>query len=308
MVENSDEGWSQEGRMVHNFQIGRYCSMAEDLFFLIGRGKDYEHVSTSAAKVFHQRGEVIGHKHHEKGSIIIENDVWIGRKASVMSGVTIHNGAIVGAMSHVVKDVPPYAIVGGNPARVIGYRFDEKIIQKLQAIQWWYWSEEKIEQYARYFNDIETFCDMFYEDAQKEIEYVKGQAKKSEKDGYLLLIDYEDEYSVTPDVVDSFVQKYVYDKKKELILYWLDKVSQTEDEIEYLQKCQQIVEKISANPSIQCNITLDKGDEEKLKYLMPAINHLIINRRVETVKVMNYAQVYGEGVEIISGVDMPIQL
>lgn len=131
MVENSDEGWSQEGRMVHNFQIGRYCSMAEDLFFLIGRGKDYEHVSTSAAKVFHQRGEVIGHKHHEKGSIIIENDVWIGRKASVMSGVTIHNGAIVGAMSHVVKDVPPYAIVGGNPARVIGYRFDEKIIQKL---------------------------------------------------------------------------------------------------------------------------------------------------------------------------------
>lgn len=225
-----------------------------------------------------------------------------------MSGVTIHNGAIVGAMSHVVKDVPPYAIVGGNPARVIGYRFDEKIIQKLQAIQWWYWSEEKIEQYARYFNDIETFCDMFYEDAQKEIEYVKGQAKKSEKDGYLLLIDYEDEYSVTPDVVDSFVQKYVYDKKKELILYWLDKVSQTEDEIEYLQKCQQIVEKISANPSIQCNITLDKGDEEKLKYLMPAINHLIINRRVETVKVMNYAQVYGEGVEIISGVDMPIQL
>lgn len=99
---------------------------------------------------------------------------------------------------------------------------------------------------------------MFYEDAQKEIEYVKGQAKKSEKDGYLLLIDYEDEYSVTPDVVDSFVQKYVYDKKKELILYWLDKVSQTEDEIEYLQKCQQIVEKISANPSIQCNITLDK--------------------------------------------------
>lgn len=163
-------------------------------------------------------------------------------------------------------------------------------------------------QYTRYFNDIETFCDMFYEDAQKEIEYVKGQAKKSEKDGYLLLIDYEDEYSVTPDVVDSFVQKYVYDKKKELILYWLDKVSQTEDEIEYLQKCQQIVEKISANPSIQCNITLDKGDEEKLKYLMPAINHLIINRRVETVKVMNYAQVYGEGVEIISGVDMPIQL
>lgn len=85
---------------------------------------------------------------------------------------------------------------------------------------------------------------MFYEDAQKEIEYVKGQAKKSEKDGYLLLIDYEDEYSVTPDVVDSFVQKYVYDKKKELILYWLDKVSQTEDEIEYLQKCQQIVEKL----------------------------------------------------------------
>lgn len=137
VVENSDEGHIPAGRLIHNLQIGRYCSLAFDIYFLIGRGKDYSGITTSAAKIF-QGIERNYTRHHEKGSVIIQNDVWIGRKASVMSGVTIHNGAIVAAMSHVVKDVPPYAIVGGNPARVIGYRFDEDIIRKLQTIQWWY--------------------------------------------------------------------------------------------------------------------------------------------------------------------------
>lgn len=85
IIENSDEGYLPEGKLVHNLQVGRYCSLAEDIYFLIGRGKDYKHVSTSAAKVFHMSGEVEKHKHREKGSIIIENDVWIGRRASIMS-------------------------------------------------------------------------------------------------------------------------------------------------------------------------------------------------------------------------------
>jgi virginiamycin A acetyltransferase len=71
--------------------------------------------------------------------------VWIGFGATIMSGVKIGNGAVIAANSHVIKDVPPYAIVGGNPAKVIKYRFTEEQIEELQKIAWWDWDNEKIE-------------------------------------------------------------------------------------------------------------------------------------------------------------------
>jgi serine acetyltransferase len=83
-----------------------------------------------------------------KGNITIENDVWIGSKSTIMSGVKIHNGAVVGANSVVTKDVPPYAIVAGNPAQIIKFRFDVDQIQALQEIRWWNWDEEKIKKEA----------------------------------------------------------------------------------------------------------------------------------------------------------------
>lgn len=116
IIENSDEGHSQTGRMIHNLQIGGYCSIAAEVYFLIGRNKDYSRVSTSVARVLHNAKNMY-EKHHEKGSIIVKNDVWMGRKVSIMSGVTVHNGAVIAALSHVVKDVPPYAIVGGGIPR-----------------------------------------------------------------------------------------------------------------------------------------------------------------------------------------------
>lgn len=79
-----------------------------------------------------------------KGPIRIGNDVWIGASAQVMSGVTIGDGAIVGAGAIVTHDVPAYAIVGGNPARVIRYRFDDEAIARLISLKWWEWPEERL--------------------------------------------------------------------------------------------------------------------------------------------------------------------
>ncbi len=79
-----------------------------------------------------------------KGDTIVGNDVWFGREAIVMPGVAIGDGAIIGARAVVAKDVPPYAIVAGNPAAVIKYRFSPEIIQELLKIQWWNWDLEKI--------------------------------------------------------------------------------------------------------------------------------------------------------------------
>lgn len=79
-----------------------------------------------------------------KGNIIIGNDVWIGYEAVILAGVTIGDGAIIGTRAVVTKDVPPYTIVGGVPAKPIKKRFSEEIISKLLDIQWWNWSDEKL--------------------------------------------------------------------------------------------------------------------------------------------------------------------
>ena len=81
-----------------------------------------------------------------KGDIVIGNDVWIGYEAVIMAGVHIGNGAIIAARAVVTKDVPPYTIVGGVPARLIKKRFDEEVIRELETLKWWDWSAEKIQQ------------------------------------------------------------------------------------------------------------------------------------------------------------------
>lgn len=85
-----------------------------------------------------------------KGDIVIGNDVWIGYEAVIMAGVHIGNGAIIATRAVVTKDVPPYTIVGGIPAKPIRKRFTDDTIQKLEALQWWNWSFEKIKQSLPY--------------------------------------------------------------------------------------------------------------------------------------------------------------
>ena len=79
-----------------------------------------------------------------KGDIVLGNDVWVGYEAVIMSGVTIGNGAIIGTRAVVTKDVPPYTIVGGVPAKPIRKRFDDKTIRALENLRWWDWEREKI--------------------------------------------------------------------------------------------------------------------------------------------------------------------
>ena len=89
--------------------------------------------------------------------IVIGNDVWIGYEAVIMSGVTIGDGAIIGTRAVVTKDVPPYAIVGGSPARVLKKRFSDDIIDKLLKIKWWNWPVEKITRNLEYIQSGNIF-------------------------------------------------------------------------------------------------------------------------------------------------------
>ncbi len=87
----------------------------------------------------------------------IGNDVWIGRSAIVLAGVVVGNGAVIGAGSIVTKNVPAYAIVVGNPARIIRYRFDELTIRELEELQWWGFSDNRLKELGYCFNDVERF-------------------------------------------------------------------------------------------------------------------------------------------------------
>lgn len=88
--------------------------------------------------------------------IIIGHDVWIGRDVTLMTGITIGHGAIIAAGAVVTKDVPPYAVVGGVPAKLIRYRFDDDTIQKLLQSQWWAWDDEKLRRNVDRFLDVKT--------------------------------------------------------------------------------------------------------------------------------------------------------
>lgn len=93
--------------------------------------------------------------------VIVGNDVWIGHNVTVMGGVNIGNGAVIGSGAIVTKDIPPYAIAVGNPAKVIKYRFDEEIREKLLEIKWWDWDYETIKKRLNEFNQIESFIQKY---------------------------------------------------------------------------------------------------------------------------------------------------
>jgi acetyltransferase-like isoleucine patch superfamily enzyme len=112
-------------------EIGNYCSIGSGTTFMLGSEHGYRGISTYPFKV-----KVLGafSEAETKGPILVEDDVWFGENVLVLSGVKIGKGAVIAASSVVVKDVPPYAIVGGNPARIIKYRFSPEIISKLMPV------------------------------------------------------------------------------------------------------------------------------------------------------------------------------
>jgi len=127
--------------------IGKFCSIADNVHIFLGGNHNIEHFSTfpfGHTEETRQLSEPIANHPVVKGDVIIGNDVWIGPGATLMSGVTIGDGAVIAARSHVVSNIPPYAVFGGNPARQIKLRFTEEIINSLLELKWWNFPEERI--------------------------------------------------------------------------------------------------------------------------------------------------------------------
>lgn len=149
--------WGENAKLI----IGSFCSIAK-CTILLGGNHNTNWVTTYPFGHIHCNtfNKCCGKGHPKtNGDVIIKNDVWIGQNATILSGVTIGNGAVIACNSHVVRDVKDYEIVGGNPANHIKFRFNEDIREKLLKIKWWDWDIERINKFSSFLcsSGLETF-------------------------------------------------------------------------------------------------------------------------------------------------------
>ena len=145
--------------------VGNFCSISSNVNIFLGGDHRTDWVTTYPfGHICKDQFNTFDGKGHPttKGDVIIGSDVWIGSNVTIMSGVKIGDGAVIACNSHVVKNIEPYSLVGGNPAKLIKYRFSQQQIEKLLEIKWWYWDDEKINQNIPLLcNNIDEFLDKF---------------------------------------------------------------------------------------------------------------------------------------------------
>lgn len=160
--------WGDGGNLI----IGKYSSIAQNVHILLGGNHRHDWVTTYP---FHSIGEGlwsgaadVANDRTSKGDVVIGHDVWIGINTIIVSGIKIGDGAVIAAGSVVTKNVPPYAIVGGNPARVIKKRFSDYEIEKLLEIEWWYWPDDVVNERIKTMLCTKDFSKLFPPLSRKE--------------------------------------------------------------------------------------------------------------------------------------------
>lgn len=278
---------------VHNILIGKYCSLADDITFMINLNHDYSSITTSAASFLTDM--VLPSKLPRKGQVLIQNDVWIGHSVTIMGGVTIHNGAVVAAGSVVTKDVPPYAIVGGNPAKIIKYRFEPEQIQELLKIAWWDWPIEKLKRYRKSFGKpIAEFIEEF----KKDVQPIGPISLVKEKPTYLFIPDFEDPYPIYEKVIRSYCETFGENPDVRLLIYLKDNPAVIEQQIDKLNRV--VSQYFSGNGDIFVHIENLKDE----RAIFSVADYFITTRSLDTVRWTCYADLCG--VKVLSGVDQPI--
>jgi acetyltransferase-like isoleucine patch superfamily enzyme len=147
-------------------KMGKYCSVATNCTFIMVNHLMNRITTFNIHRVDKKKESLFPHKKghaacFSRGNIIIGDDVWIGANCTILDNVKINTGSIIAAGSIVTKDVPPYAIVGGNPAKVIKYRFSEDIIKKLLELDIWSLPDEEIDKLDLWTDDINMFINNF---------------------------------------------------------------------------------------------------------------------------------------------------
>lgn len=304
--------------------IGNYCSMAHKINFVVGGVHHHKAITSywigSLRKYVQPSIEYQGGGYEDIGlnppsvlkfpktrQAIIGNDVWIGAHATIVNGVRIGTGAVIGAGAVITKDVPPYAIVVGNPARVVKYRFSENIIHKLLAIKWWNWSPEKILANEKLFLNIEKFIERHY---SSELEYpeeddIGNQIKSARELGkivYTFVADFQALEPMWKKIVKEFINALKHNEYLMLII-WTNDSTLNQD----LQEFNSHIESIN-DGKINLPITIIPSTPEKpfSPYAIMQANYFITTREEINIQCIDWLE--HTKVKIISSLDSDIFL
>lgn len=199
--------------------IGRYCSIGERVSFCAGYDHDYRRVTTSPLGI-HGVDDIDDKNlrlRPRRNHILIGNDVWIGDNARIMGGSHIGNGVVIGAGAVVAKDVPPYAIVAGNPAKILKYRFNAEIIKKLQRIKFWRWPYDKFVKNIPLMYMVEDFVEKHDPGEMKEKNNLAQSLCNERKNGRKICFFYSD-FGEDNSLWEDVVKQYALYAPKELLL------------------------------------------------------------------------------------------
>lgn len=292
----------------HNIHVGKYTCIGWGIRIILDMSHDYNSLYQGMIPEFQSEnmyrkgnGQILK-RIDRKGQVLIGNDVWIGNDVTILGGVRIGNGAVVAAGSVVVKDIPPYAIVGGNPAKIIKYRFPEDIIEKLQRIAWWNWNSEVITNRKEDMQgEVAEFADKYNYNPRKyerKKDCIINRIIEKEKPLITYFMDFDDEYPVYTNVIKNFIETYHHMDAELLLCYDAKDINaqkQMEQVINILQRFEHV------NAAINMYGLLDDDIEEKI---ISESDIYITNRDKETMKRVEFADWYQ--VEVLSGVDIPI--
>ena len=282
----------------HCVAMGKCCSLAESITFMIDINHDYKSVCQGELTCL--EGVRSGFRITRKGSILLQNDVWIGHGATIMSGVTLHNGCVVAAESMVTKDVPPYGIVGGNPAKILGYRFDEATIAWLQKIAWWDWPVPVQEARKKDFRlSAPEFTAKYLPEAEERLHKVQNvplpRTRVRATETVLLIPDFTEPFPLYPKIMDQY---FAQDRPgQELLLY----VSKQDSTPRHLGILENILHKYQER---DCDVTLQTGETLDEHILFQHADYYITTRSRETIFRTCLADLYHT--KILYGTDEPI--
>ena len=282
---------------------GRFSSLADGISFIIGGNHPLKIVSTSPLDHSGVIKNIFGavrpdlsplpNVRHNPRQIIIGNDVWIGKSVTIMGGVKIGNGAVIGAGAVVAKDIPPYAIAVGNPARVVKYRFDKETIRKLLAVKWWNWSLEKIADNFPLMNDVEKFLEAHYSPELEEFpEDDFSRQLKDFQTVYQFIPDFQATQPLWSKVVKEFTQAKLADA---VLVIWLGKDTTDEN-----------TKALTAAIGDNKNILTFKHEENFSPTALRLATHFITTREIETLEALDY--LWNTDVKIVSALDNGIFL
>ena len=286
--------------------IGNYCQIAHDTVIEIGQNHIFSGVSPYPFDQVLGEENTFAHRAPvNKQQLVIGHDVWIGSGVRIIKAVKIGNGAIIGSGSVVTKDVPPYAIVGGNPAKIIRYRFSPEIIKALDKIKWWYWPLAKVKANRQYMENVEEFITRFVDKSKEHQTFVPPHILKKlqacHQAGGRIFYFVPDlgairEEAVWPAVLGQFCQKYGSQRHCLLIALRQDG-SDHQARIQYLQ---QFMGQFPNRPE-----PIFFGSPDGIvRELLKQADYFITTKEAISSKGIDYMDTFGGGV--LSGLEYDI--